>query len=1086
MLDAAKNLQQAAESNTTTNDPRMQGLAALNTAMSAKRAYDTVQDVAQNGIGFKVSLSLGNTQSHSESSQSGQNVVSSGLAAGRDVNIRATGAGQDSNINVVGSSIEAGNNVNLKADGDINLLSAQNTARQDGSNGNSGWSVGIGFTVGGTQNGFTLDLAANKGQGKSEGDDVTQTNTSIKAGNQATLISGRDTNLKGAVVTANQVQANVGRDLNIESLQDTSKYKSKQTDASVGISICIPPFCYGIPGSDAITASGSAGFNHQKMQSDYASVTEQSGIKAGDGGFQIEVKGNTGLTGGVIASNDKAVEQNLNSLSTGTLTWTDIKNKAEYDANSIGLSGGAGAVIARGSDNTLQAGAPGRKAADIEGVSANAPIALVASGDARSTTRSGISGANVTITSEAGQQALTGQTAAATIADINTDVSSERDGSNKLKPIFDAEEIQNNFAITSTFIQNTGIYLEERAREVDAKNKQADEELEALKNPTLSDKERETHIANYNSLKEQARQIDNDWGSGGTYRQITVALTAGASANVTGGTSQFAQNMLVNYVQQEGSSAIGKMVEKGLKEGSPEHAAWHAMLGCAGAAASRQSCSAGAMGGAASSFLTTFFSETSADESNASREAKRNVIASLVTGIAAMTDPSAAATSTNAAIANVDNNWLATQQVIQYKKEYNEAKTPQEKVAVFLKWEKTSLDQDVLTGVGIAKGFKDGMAGIGVDTLNSAVSMLRDPQAHIDAVIAFVDSPEVRDRLKQHIHAQLREKLEKIDQALEHGGDENAEMLGKMMGEVTAVVISTVSTGGGGAATKSATLSEMGILISGKKLEQLATTVKLEKVTENFAQAGKPGRDPDVPFIETVTTAGKTVDQIEIPSWYKEDSSAGAMLARPANLPEGSRVFVNTKTGNVEVLIPEKGLHVVRGEGGLEVKDGGRLANLKAAEANIAEAQKTNSSVGSVGAKEAGTSLERGLAYDNPSNLVQNRVSEIQSQIPANSQGRITMGVAVVEDANGVRSVLVSTSEPRGYLRPGVSLQEGEKVVVGTGHAEADIVSYANANGLKVVDIGATRPVCASCQNVIEPTGANVSTPLKPQPKAKQ
>ena len=31
------------------------------------------------------------------------------------------------------------------------------------------------------------------------------------------------------------------------------------------------------------------------------------------------------------------------------------------------------------------------------------------------------------------------------------------------------------------------------------------------------------------------------------------------------------------------------------------------------------------------------------------------------------------------------------------------------------------------------------------------------------------------------------------------------------------------------------------------------------------------------------------------------------------------------------------------------------------------------------------------------------------------------MGVAVVEDANGVSSVLVSTSEPRGYLRPGVS-----------------------------------------------------------------
>lgn len=89
------------------------------------------------------------------------------------------------------------------------------------------------------------------------------------------------------------------------------------------------------------------------------------------------------------------------------------------------------------------------------------------------------------------------------------------------------------------------------------------------------------------------------------------------------------------------------------------------------------------------------------------------------------------------------------------------------------------------------------------------------------------------------------------------------------------------------------------------------------------------------------------------------------------------------------------------------------------------------------------------------------------------------MGVAVVEDTNGVRSVLVSTSEPRGYLRPGVTLQPGETVIAGTGHAEADIVSYANANGLKVIDIGATRPVCASCQNVIGPTGANVTTPLK-------
>jgi filamentous hemagglutinin len=92
------------------------------------------------------------------------------------------------------------------------------------------------------------------------------------------------------------------------------------------------------------------------------------------------------------------------------------------------------------------------------------------------------------------------------------------------------------------------------------------------------------------------------------------------------------------------------------------------------------------------------------------------------------------------------------------------------------------------------------------------------------------------------------------------------------------------------------------------------------------------------------------------------------------------------------------------------------------------------------------------------------------------------MAVGVVEDSNGVRSVLIGTSEPGGYLRPGVTLAPGETMVSGTGHAEADIINYANANGLKVIDIGATRPVCPGCQDLINPTGANISTPLKPRP----
>ena len=123
-----------------------------------------------------------------------------------------------------------------------------------------------------------------------------------------------------------------------------------------------------------------------------------------------------------------------------------------------------------------------------------------------------------------------------------------------------------------------------------------------------------------------------------------------------------------------------------------------------------------------------------------------------------------------------------------------------------------------------------------------------------------------------------------------------------------------------------------------------------------------------------------------------------------------------------------------------------------------------------------------GPLYDDPSQAVKDRVGELKDSIPDNSKGRITMAAAVVEDQDGARTMLISTSEPRGYLRPGVELNPDEVLVPGTGHAEADIVSYANQNGLSIVDIGATRPVCSACADAIAPTGANISTPLKGGP----
>ncbi|MES2793025.1 MAG: hypothetical protein V4719_25660 [Planctomycetota bacterium] len=138
---------------------------------------------------------------------------------------------------------------------------------------------------------------------------------------------------------------------------------------------------------------------------------------------------------------------------------------------------------------------------------------------------------------------------------------------------------------------------------------------------------------------------------------------------------------------------------------------------------------------------------------------------------------------------------------------------------------------------------------------------------------------------------------------------------------------------------------------------------------------------------------------------------------------------------------------------------------------------------GGGGAPGTGGVPLKGILYDNPSALVTERVAELKAAIPDAQKGRVTMGVAVVEDASGTRSVLVSTSEPRGYLRPGVTLKPGETMVPGTGHAEVDIANYIKAKCLKLVDIGATKPVCGPCQDVLGPTGANISTPLKTRPQ---
>ncbi|WP_019450843.1 hemagglutinin repeat-containing protein [Cupriavidus sp. BIS7] len=660
VISVAQTAQQMKRAAGKTSDSRMQALAGVTTALAAKNAADAIQadPAAAGGIG--VSVSLGTSRSDSRTTTRSDTAAGSTVAAGGDVRIRATGAGDDSNLTIRGSNVSAGGDLGLKADGKVALLAADNVSQMDRKSSGSSAGVGVSAQIGAkgpAQVGVTVSASGSRGTGSST--DITRTNTRVTAGKTLSIESGSDTTLAGAVVSGKRVIGDIGGNLNIESLQDIHDYRSK--DRSLGGSLTF--------GGGAV--SGSINVGQQKIDSDYASVTGQSGIKAGDDGFQIRVKGNTSLKGGVIASTGKAVEDGLNRLDTGTLTHDDIENRASFKASGISLGAGftsRGSSEAKGRDGsdgssggntsgnpggvgTNQQGqaatggdkVPGSDLPSLGGLSAAPPIVLGASGKARSTTRSGISGAAVTIRDADGQQALTGQSIDEALAGLNRDVSSEVDGTNALKPIFDEKEIKAGFEIVGALQRETGAFLNNRAKEADALKLARDKETDPARRAEL----------------DQQYQDAAKWGPGGSYRRVATALTAAAGGNVTGSTAQFVQNAAVGYLQGLGANQVKGLADslgKGTPQAEAARAALHAIVGCAGAAGASQACGAGAMGAAASSVIGSLLSPPEGLTSG-QKQARENAIQSLVAGVAGVAGGDAA-TATNAATFEAENNLL--------------------------------------------------------------------------------------------------------------------------------------------------------------------------------------------------------------------------------------------------------------------------------------------------------------------------------------------------------------------------------------------------------------------------------------------
>jgi len=328
----------------TGGDGRMQALGAVNLAMEGKSAYDTAQAVASGGpMSYGVSVNVSRNTSQSTSVTTTTTAVGAGIVGANNVNIVATGAGKDSNIDVVGSTIAAGNTVNLAADNAVTLEASKNSSVTTGRNSSHGASVGVTFGAG-AQNGFSIQLGVSNGKGSNDQNGVSYNASQVIGGQAVNVSSGGDLMLKGATIQANRVTADVGGNLSIESLQDTSIGRSRQSSSGFNLNLCIPPICYGVS-TAGVSAAGA------KSDGVFISPAIQSGIKAGDGGFDVKVSGNTDLKGAVIESTQAAIDSGKNRFSTGgSLTMSDLQNVSQSSGSSYSMSGSVG-FMAGGASN---------------------------------------------------------------------------------------------------------------------------------------------------------------------------------------------------------------------------------------------------------------------------------------------------------------------------------------------------------------------------------------------------------------------------------------------------------------------------------------------------------------------------------------------------------------------------------------------------------------------------------------------------------------------------------------------------------------------------------------------------------------
>ena len=829
------------------SDGRLAALQATKAALSGVQAVQANRlaeaangsDPTNNGA-FGVMASIGGQSSKSTSHSEQDKTTGSTLNAGGNLAITATGQGNAANsgdITVAGSQLKAGKDLTLNAAQDINLTSAADTNKLTGSNSSKGGSIGIGITAGPNGAGITVSASVNAARGSEKGNGTSWNETTLDAGQNVNLTSGRDTVLKGAQVNGDKVTADVGRDLTISSLQDSDKYNSKQQSMNAGAS-----YTWG-----AGSGSGSFSISRDKMKSNYDSVQEQTGIFAGKGGFDINVGNHTQLDGAVIASRADA---DKNRLETGTLGFTDINNKAEYkvEHQGVGFSSGAGVAgnLVSNMASTMLAGMGG-------------------SGHAEGTTQSAVADGAIIVRDQANQK-----------QDVST-LSRDTDHANgSIDPIFNKEKEQKRLQ-TAQMIGEIGNQVADIARTngkiaaTEAANEKMKTAGSDARNAAISQLKKDGKEVTDQAIHDQMYQTfyneafnQSGMGTGqSTQRAITAATAAiqalaggDIKAAIAGGAAPYIANAIANAIP-----------EKDLKGRVLAHAVVNAALAAASGRDAASAAAGAAVGELAGKIAVDGFGK---QVSELSEEEKQTVsaLATLASGLAGglVGDSSAnAVAAAQAGKTTVENNYLSNQQRSERDKEFDACKGNTScQLKVGAKWDAIDIGQEAAYGAGMLVGVPQGIS----DSVESLSKAITNPAATYDAIKQLITSDDMFSTMSDAVKQSYIDRINLMESEYQRAGAGGAYNAGLEAGKLMSDLITAVASGVGVAKTGTALTEKIVAKVTSKVDKVIPENPSITWTAGDGEYSVKPGKD-----IKNVEYPGGQYDGNSLP--YKTSTEKG-------------------------------------------------------------------------------------------------------------------------------------------------------------------------------------------------------------------